>query len=83
MHETTLPPEPTAREPGRKDGDADVPLADVPLAAAPPALAPQQVQRSRATVWWHRAREYARIVVRHTTKHTGVGIVCAVAYFDP
>ncbi|KAI0082326.1 smf Mn2+ and Fe2+ transporter-like protein [Panus rudis PR-1116 ss-1] len=25
----------------------------------------------------------ARIIARHVLKHTGVGIVCAVAYFDP
>ncbi|OJT03088.1 Manganese transporter pdt1 [Trametes pubescens] len=30
-----------------------------------------------------RARKCARYVVQHATKHTGVGIVCAVAYFDP
>lgn len=30
-----------------------------------------------------RFRRYARVVAHHTVKHTGVGIVCAVAYFDP
>ncbi|EIW64452.1 natural resistance-associated macrophage protein [Trametes versicolor FP-101664 SS1] len=30
-----------------------------------------------------RARKCAWYVVQHATKHTGVGIVCAVAYFDP
>ncbi|KAI0354647.1 natural resistance-associated macrophage protein [Trametes cingulata] len=30
-----------------------------------------------------RAKKYALVVAQHVTKHTGVGIVCAVAYFDP
>ncbi|KAI0756428.1 natural resistance-associated macrophage protein-domain-containing protein [Daedaleopsis nitida] len=33
--------------------------------------------------WLNRVRSYAWVVVRHTTKHTGVGLICAVAYFDP
>ncbi|OCH95717.1 smf Mn2+ and Fe2+ transporter-like protein [Obba rivulosa] len=30
-----------------------------------------------------RLRSGARLVFNHATKHTGVGIICAVAYFDP
>ncbi len=30
-----------------------------------------------------RLKKYALVVANHTAKHTGVGIVCAVAYFDP
>ena len=33
--------------------------------------------------WLRRARSVVWLVVLHATKHTGVGIVCAVAYFDP
>ena len=34
-------------------------------------------------LWLERARKYAWIFIQHVSKHTGVGIVCAVAYFDP
>ncbi len=30
-----------------------------------------------------RAKRTALLVLHHAKKHTGVGIVCAVAYFDP
>ncbi|KAK7685361.1 hypothetical protein QCA50_011726 [Cerrena zonata] len=30
-----------------------------------------------------RIRQTGRVVVNHIMKHTGVGIICAVAYFDP
>ncbi|KAI8990667.1 natural resistance-associated macrophage protein [Trametes punicea] len=43
----------------------------------------RQPQPADAHLLLRRARKYAWIVVQHTTKHTGVGIVCAVAYFDP
>ncbi|KAI0707850.1 Nramp-domain-containing protein [Earliella scabrosa] len=48
-----------------------------------PVVPPSQAPSTRATGWLQRARDYAWIVTRHTTKHTGVGLVCAVAYFDP
>lgn len=50
--------------------------------AAPSAPEPQR-EHTRTQSWLTRARSYASVVVRHTTRHTGVGIVCAVAYFDP
>ncbi|EJF55374.1 hypothetical protein DICSQDRAFT_176009 [Dichomitus squalens LYAD-421 SS1] len=78
MQETTLDLELAAREPERQDVNLD----NLP-AVAPPALLPQQAQKGGCAAWWHHTRKYAWIVVRHTTKHTGVGIVCAVAYFDP
>ncbi|PCH34295.1 smf Mn2+ and Fe2+ transporter [Wolfiporia cocos MD-104 SS10] len=28
-------------------------------------------------------KETLRVIFKHATKHTGVGIICAVAYFDP
>ncbi|KAF9478920.1 Nramp-domain-containing protein [Pholiota conissans] len=31
----------------------------------------------------HRVRRAGGVVIHHAKKHTGVGIVCAVAYFDP
>lgn len=33
--------------------------------------------------WSQRLKDALLVVVKHATKHTGVGIVCAVAYFDP
>ena len=30
-----------------------------------------------------RAKKTSKAVLNHIIKHTGVGIVCAVAYFDP
>ncbi|TFY83339.1 hypothetical protein EWM64_g668 [Hericium alpestre] len=33
--------------------------------------------------WLFRLKKTARVVWHHAAKHTGVGIVCAVAYFDP
>ncbi|KAI9060480.1 natural resistance-associated macrophage protein [Trametes sanguinea] len=42
-----------------------------------------QPQPADAHSWNQRMRKYAWIVIHHTTRHTGVGIVCAVAYFDP
>ncbi|KZP29257.1 natural resistance-associated macrophage protein [Athelia psychrophila] len=33
--------------------------------------------------WSKRLKDASSVVVKHATKHTGVGIVCAVAYFDP
>ncbi|KAI0800526.1 natural resistance-associated macrophage protein [Fomes fomentarius] len=52
--------------------------------AIPAVPAPQPQPPSHSTPGWlTRAREYVTVVVRHTTKHTGVGLVCAVAYFDP
>ncbi|KAI0640106.1 natural resistance-associated macrophage protein [Trametes polyzona] len=49
----------------------------------PPPPPQQQRQAPEEHVFLRRAREHAWVVVRHITKHTGVGIVCAVAYFDP
>ncbi|KAI0368899.1 natural resistance-associated macrophage protein [Pilatotrama ljubarskyi] len=43
----------------------------------------RQPQPADAQVWSQRAKKYAWVVTQHVTKHTGVGIVCAVAYFDP
>ncbi|OSD00839.1 natural resistance-associated macrophage protein [Trametes coccinea BRFM310] len=42
-----------------------------------------QPQLANARSWNERVRKYAWVVIHHTTRHTGVGIVCAVAYFDP
>ena len=33
--------------------------------------------------WHSRFKSAAWTVFNHAAKHTGVGIVCAVAYFDP
>ncbi|KAI1790908.1 Nramp-domain-containing protein [Ganoderma leucocontextum] len=50
------------------------------LSATPPALLSQV---NTDVGWLRRAQDYAWLVFRHATKHTGVGIICAVAYFDP
>ncbi|CAL1694687.1 unnamed protein product [Somion occarium] len=46
------------------------------------AVVPNAQQPSGATAR-SRIRSTSRVVVNHIVKHTGVGIVCAVAYFDP
>lgn len=42
---------------------------------------------TRPPNWWLRAYDRLRstvfIVYNHATKHTGVGLICSVAYFDP
>ncbi|KZP29358.1 natural resistance-associated macrophage protein [Athelia psychrophila] len=40
----------------------------------------QQEQRHPSS---QHLKDASSVVVKHATKHTGVGIVCAVAYFDP
>jgi hypothetical protein len=44
-----------------------------------------QTSRSedQVSAWVAKLRAASEVVLRHTAKHTGVGIVCAVAYFDP
>ncbi|KAI0334040.1 natural resistance-associated macrophage protein [Cubamyces sp. BRFM 1775] len=44
---------------------------------------PQVADPQPRALWLERARKYAWVVIQHVSKHTGVGIVCAVAYFDP
>ncbi|KAI3622271.1 transporter smf2 [Moniliophthora roreri] len=31
----------------------------------------------------HRIAQYSKTIIHHVRKHVGVGIICAVAYFDP
>ncbi|RPD63239.1 natural resistance-associated macrophage protein [Lentinus tigrinus ALCF2SS1-7] len=38
---------------------------------------------SDAPTWRERVFYSCRVVYKHVTKHVGVGIICAVAYFDP
>ena len=61
-----------ARAPPPGAGDAALPLHTSPQASA-----------SRTARWSRRLRRSGMVVVNHVVKHTGVGIVCAVAYFDP
>ncbi|CAA7264930.1 unnamed protein product [Cyclocybe aegerita] len=49
----------------------------------PSAVLGQQQQQSRQQLWSSRLRNAGSLVLHHAKKHTGVGIVCAVAYFDP
>ena len=59
---------------------------DILSTAATPAdlqVPSQQAQTSSNVGWLHRTQDYVSLAVRHATKHTGVGIICAVAYFDP
>ncbi|KAI0713126.1 natural resistance-associated macrophage protein-domain-containing protein [Cerioporus squamosus] len=50
-----------------------------------PAMTTETKAKTEASTlgWLRRAQRMAWVVVQHATKHTGVGIVCAVAYFDP
>jgi hypothetical protein len=52
------------------------PMPDHPTDADPqPTNTPRRfLERTKAT---------GRLVFHHVVKHTGVGIVCSVAYFDP
>ncbi|KAJ3500259.1 hypothetical protein NLJ89_g9878 [Agrocybe chaxingu] len=43
----------------------------------------EQQQHSQQHSWASRLRNAGWLVLHHAKKHTGVGIVCAVAYFDP
>ncbi|KAM5539976.1 hypothetical protein V8D89_006479 [Ganoderma adspersum] len=63
----------------RKDPISD----DLSTSATPLALPPQQTKASSNAGWMRRSKDYASVILRHATKHTGVGIICAVAYFDP
>ena len=42
-----------------------------------------QVARTWASRISRRLKASSRVLFNNTSKHTGVGIVCAVAYFDP
>ncbi|PPQ94583.1 hypothetical protein CVT25_011895 [Psilocybe cyanescens] len=48
---------------------------------SPPSSLPHTYSPSASFV--RRLKHAATVVVHHGKKHTGVGIVCAVAYFDP
>jgi metal iron transporter len=50
-------------------------MSEHPLPTTQPSLGPQNKPRSIG-MW-------AKEVWVHITKHVGVGIICAVAYFDP
>ena len=45
----------------------------------PPTAQPQRTPQR----WHSRLKSVAWTVFNHARKHTGVGIVCSVAYFDP
>ena len=42
---------------------------------------PQKGQRNTSVL--HRLKQATVVVIHHAKKHAGVGVVCAVAYFDP
>ena len=58
------------------------PATTQPSPAQPMTTEPK-TQTEAKLEWLRRARSVTWVVVQHATKHTGVGIVCAVAYFDP
>lgn len=73
--------------PGSRPSSSSAPMSSVPASSHGPSLAPplpspssSAPPASRSTSRWRRT---VRIVGHHAAKHTGVGIVCAVAYFDP
>ena len=59
------------------------PIPDGLSTSTPLALPSQQTPASSNGGWMRRSRDYASVILRHATKHTGVGMICAVAYFDP
>lgn len=61
-------------------------MAGAPSLTASSGSSPAAVQPSsgsRLNNIGERARRGMAIAVKHVVKHTGTGIVCSVAYFDP
>ncbi|CCL98911.1 uncharacterized protein FIBRA_00918 [Fibroporia radiculosa] len=54
-------------------------------AASPPTSpgAQDDCKSGHVAVFWSKLRAIASVVLNHAMKHTGVGIICSVAYFDP
>ncbi|PIL31302.1 transporter [Ganoderma sinense ZZ0214-1] len=67
--------------PDRKGPTTDKSTSVTPVLALPSQ--PTHGQASSNAGWLRRSQDYALLVFRHATKHTGVGMICAVAYFDP
>ncbi|KAF8174935.1 natural resistance-associated macrophage protein-domain-containing protein [Pholiota molesta] len=49
----------------------------------PTSALQSRIQNREPITIAHRLRRAGSIVIHHAKKHTGVGVVCAVAYFDP
>lgn len=58
------------------------PLLESQITMSPRDAAAETAPPTRLS-WSERARSVLSLVNHHARKHTGVGIVCAVAYFDP
>ena len=71
------------QQPPQSSDCKDVNMDILSMPVAPADLPSQQARTSSNAGWHRRAQDYALLAVRHATKHTGVGIICAVAYFDP
>lgn len=57
-------------------------LAATPCSPAVPSQ-PDKLERQLTKVLVDRIKSATATAVHHALKHTGVGLVCAVAYFDP
>ena len=62
---------------------AGAPSLTASSGSSPAAAQPSVTAGSRLGNMGERARRGATVAVKHIVKHTGTGIVCSVAYFDP
>lgn len=53
------------------------------MSSLPTTTSPSREQPTDSQSWLDSLRKAGTLTVHHVKKHTGVGIVCAVAYFDP
>ena len=66
------------------DRALDVGPADATRSPSRASVATAGTHAAPARPRWRSSVKHASNVLhRHATKHTGVGVVCAVAYFDP
>ncbi|KAG2022460.1 hypothetical protein CC2G_000207 [Coprinopsis cinerea AmutBmut pab1-1] len=50
---------------------------------SPPSSGAQQDNPTPARPWLDKLKQAGSLTIHHVKRHTGVGVVCAVAYFDP
>ncbi|KAJ3524698.1 hypothetical protein NMY22_g10885 [Coprinellus aureogranulatus] len=56
---------------------------NLPIMASPHSAPSQGGSRPLQTTWLERTKSAGKVAFYHLRKHSGIGIVCAVAYFDP
>ncbi|KAG5649682.1 hypothetical protein H0H81_002517, partial [Sphagnurus paluster] len=62
---------------------ASVPPASLPATGTPSTTGQHDQAAAAPKSTAARVKSIARTVIHHAKRHTGVGMVCAVAYFDP